>query len=349
MIVESMLPLDDWKGAGPAAKSAEDAGFDAVMTAEVAHDPFTPLAFAALATERIRLGTGIVVAFPRSPMVTAGISWDLQEQSGGRFVLGLGSQVKGHIQRRFSTEWTKPVSRMREYIQSLRAIWKAWETGEKLEFEGEHYRFNLMTPEFSPRPTGLAPVPVTIAAVGPDMIKMAGRICDGVILHGFCTRRYLQEVALPRLEEGLAQSGRKRSQFLIRGGGFIATGPDEEAVAKALEELRYRVAFYGSTRTYSGVLALHGYEEVGAKLHRLSVTGKWREMPKVVPDDLLHLFAAVASYADLPAAVEKQFGGLTDGTGIGFGPGTPAGLGRELIQDLKRIPAQFESFSTTWD
>jgi probable F420-dependent oxidoreductase len=146
MIVESMLPLDDWKGAGPAAQAAEEAGFDAVMTAEISHDPFTPLAFAALATERIQLGTGIVVAFPRSPMVTAGISWDLQAQSGGRFVLGLGSQVKGHIRRRFSTEWTNPVSRMREYIQSLRAIWKTWETGEKLDFEGEHYRFSLMTP-----------------------------------------------------------------------------------------------------------------------------------------------------------------------------------------------------------
>jgi probable F420-dependent oxidoreductase len=348
MIVESMLPLDDWRGAGRSAKSAEESGFDAVMTAEISHDPFTPLAFAALATERIQLGTGIVVAFPRSPMVTAAISWDLQEQSGGRFVLGLGSQVKGHIRRRFSTEWTNPVSRMREYIQSLRAIWKTWETGAALDFEGEHYRFNLMTPEFSPRPTGLPPVPVTIAAVGPDMLKMAGRICDGVILHGFCTRRYLEEVALPRLEEGLAQSHLERSQFLVRGGGFLATGPDEEAVAKSLEELRYRVAFYGSTRTYSGVLALHGYEEVGVKLHRLSVTEKWREMAKAVPDDLLHLFAAVATYDKLAAAVEKQFGGLTDGTGFGFAGGTPTGLARELIQDLKKIPCPFEGFSTSW-
>jgi probable F420-dependent oxidoreductase len=349
MLVESMVPLDDWKRAGPAAKAAEDAGFDAVMSAEIAHDPFTPLAFAALETERIRLGTGIVVAFPRSPTVTAGISWDLQAQSGGRFVLGLGSQVKGHIRRRFSTEWTKQVSRMREYIQALPAIWRTWETGEKLEFEGEHYRLSLMTPEFSPRPTGLPPVPVTIAAVGPDMLRMAGRICDGVILHGFCTRRYLEEVALPRIEEGLAQSGRARSQFLIRGGGFIATGRDEEAVAKSLEEIRYRVAFYGSTRTYSGVLALHGYERVAEELHRLSVAGRWHEMANVVPDDLLHLFAAVAPFGDLPAAIEKRYGGLTDGTGIGFAPGGPPGLERELIQDVQRIPARFEGFSTSWD
>jgi probable F420-dependent oxidoreductase len=349
MLVESFLPLDDWRKAGPAARAAEEAGFDALMTAEIAHDPFTPLAFAAVATERIRLGTGIVVAFPRSPMVTAGISWDLQQQSGGRFVLGLGSQVKGHIQRRFSTAWTEPVSRMREYVESLRAIWKTWETGEKLEFEGEHYRFSLMTPEFSPRPTGLARVPVTVAAVGPDMLRMAGRICDGVILHGFCTRRYLEEVALPRLEEGLARSGRDRSRFLVRGGGFIATGPDDEAVAKALEEIRYRVAFYGSTRTYSGVLALHGHEEVAAKLHELSVTGRWGEMAKAVPDEVLHLFAAVARYEDLPAAIEKQFGGITDGTGLGFAPGAPAGLRRELIQDLQRIPSPFEGFSTAWD
>jgi probable F420-dependent oxidoreductase len=349
MIVESFIPLDDWRRAGPAAKAAEEAGFDAVMTAEIAHDPFTPLAFAAVATERIRLGTGIVVAFPRSPTVTAGVSWDLQQQSDGRFVLGLGSQVKGHIQRRFSTEWTKPVSRMREYVQSLRAIWKTWETGEKLEFEGEHYRLSLMTPEFSPRPTGLPPVPVTIAAVGPDMLRMAGRICDGVILHGFCTPRYLREVALPRIEEGLAASGRARSQFLIRGGGFIATGSDDEAVAKALEEIRYRVAFYGSTRTYSGVLALHGHADVAEKLHELSVTGRWSEMARAVPDDVLQLFAAVATYDDLPAAIERQFGGLTDGTGLGFAPGTPGGLRRELLQDLQRIPSAFEGFSTTWD
>jgi probable F420-dependent oxidoreductase len=348
MLIESFLPLDDWKSAGSAARAAEDAGYDAVMSAEIAHDPFTPLAFAALATERVRIGTGIVVAFPRSPMVTAGISWDLQEQSGGRFVLGLGSQVKGHIERRFSVPWKEPVSRMREYVQSLRAIWRAWEKGEPLDFQGGHYRFTLMTPEFSPRPTGLPPVPVTIAAVGPDMIRMAGRICDGVILHGFCTRRYMEEVAIPKLEEGMAQSGRKRSQFLVRGGGFIATGPDAEAVAKAREEIRYRVSFYGSTRTYSRVLALHGHGDVGEKLHELSVKGKWNEMAQAVPDDVLDLFTASATYDGLAKAIEHHFGGLTDGTGVGFAPATPAGLRNEVLQDLRRIPCAFEGFSTDW-
>ena len=172
-----------------------------------------PLGFAALATERIRLATAIAVCFPRSPMVVANTAWDLQEQSGGRFVLGLGAQVKGHNERRFSVPWSAPVPRIREYVESLRAIWRAWEKGEELNYEGEHYRFTLMTPEFSPRPTGLPRVPITIAAVGPAMIKQAGRVCDGVRLHGFATREYLEQVALPMLDEGLAESGRKRSEF----------------------------------------------------------------------------------------------------------------------------------------
>ena len=166
MRVETFIPLDDWRSVGEAARAAEDVGFDGVVSAEIAHDPFTPLAFAALATRRVRLSTGIAVAFPRSPLVTAQIAWDLQAQSGGRFVLGLGSQVKGHIERRFGVPWSAPVARMREYVQALRAIWRCWEKGEPLRFEGEHYRLTLMTPEFSPRSTGLPEVPVTISAVG---------------------------------------------------------------------------------------------------------------------------------------------------------------------------------------
>jgi probable F420-dependent oxidoreductase len=349
MRVTTGIPLDDWRAAGAAAKAAEDAGFDGVMTAEIAHDPFTPLAFAALATERVQLSTGIVVAFPRSPMVVANIAWDLQLHSGGRFSLGLGSQVKGHNERRFSTPWSAPVSRMREYVQSLRAIWRCWEKGEKLAFEGEHYRFTLMTPEFSPRATGLPPIPVAIAAVGPDMLRMAGRVCDGVRLHGFCTRRYLEEVCLPKLEEGMARSGRKRSQFEISGGGFVASGADAGAVDRAVEEIRYRVAFYGSTRTYQGVLALHGLEDLGGKLHRMSVEGKWRDMPKEVSDDVVRLFCAVGTWGEIAGEVEKRFGGLADTVAIGFPADTPVGLERELVQDLGRIATPFEGFATAWD
>ena len=176
------------------------------MSAEIANDPFVPLAFAAVATQRIELSTGICVAFPRSPMVVAETSWDLHAQSGGRFRLGLGSQVKGHNERRFSVPWSAPVPRLREYVESLRAIWRCWEKQEPLRYEGEHYRFTLMTPEFSPPPSGLPAIPVSIAAVGPDMLKLAGRVCDGVRLHGFATRKYLEEVALPQIEAGLRRA-----------------------------------------------------------------------------------------------------------------------------------------------
>jgi probable F420-dependent oxidoreductase len=197
MRVETSIPHGDWRAIAAVAKKAEEAGFDAIMTSEIANDLFIPLGFAALATERIEIGTAIAVCFPRSPMVTAMSAWDLQINSRGRFSLGLGTQVKGHNERRFSVPWGPPVPRLREYVESLRAIWRCWEKKEPLRYEGEHYHFTLMTPEFSPQPSGQPPIPILIAAVGPDMMKLAGRVCDGVRLHGFCTRRYLEEVGDP--------------------------------------------------------------------------------------------------------------------------------------------------------
>jgi probable F420-dependent oxidoreductase len=199
-----------------------------------------------------------------------------------------------------------------------------------------------MTPEFSPRPTGLPEVPVSISAVGPDMLRMAGRVCDGVRLHGFCTRKYVEEVCLPRLQEGLERSGRKRADFEVWGGGFIATGPDAAAVQKALEEIRYRVAFYGSTRTYGRVFELHDLQDLAAKLHRMSVEGKWADMAREVPDDVLELFVAAGPYDQLNGEIEKRFGGLTDVLTLAFSARTPTGLQREITQDLKRVPSGAE-------
>lgn len=348
MRIETTIPLGDWRAVGPAAQRAEALGFDGLTTPEIANDPFVPLAFAALATERIQLGTAIAVAFPRSPMVVANLAWDLQKESRGRFVLGLGPQVKGHNERRFSVPWSAPVPRLREYVESLRAIWRCWESGEPLSVEGEHYRFTLMTPEFSPPATGLPPVPITIAAVGKDMIRLAGRVCDGVRLHGFCTRRYLEEVALPRISDGLEHSGRDRRHFEVWGGGFIATGRTADEVAKQLEWCRYRVAFYGSTRSYSPVLSIHGWDDLAAKLHEMSKRGQWQQMAAEVPDDVLYEFAAVAPYDQLVGAVEKRFGGLVDSIAIGFPDDTPEGLAREVIEDLRRIPQTFAGFPTAW-
>lgn len=349
MIIDTGIPLDDWRKVPEAAKRAEEAGFDALLTAEIAHDPFAPLVVAATVTERVKLGTAIAVCFPRSPMVMANIAWDLQDQSGGRFVLGLGAQVKGHNERRFSVPWSAPVPRLREYIESLRAIWAAWEKGERLDYEGEHYRFTLMTPEFTPRANGLPRIPITIAAVGPAMIRLAGRLCDGVRLHGFATRRYLEEVAIPNLLDGLEQGGRDRASFNIWGGGFVATARDQDTLAKRAEEIRYRIAFYGSTRSYHSVFAVHGWEELGMELHAMSKQGKWNEMAARVPDDVLHTFAAIATHENLKKVVEERFGGVVDAVSVEFDSGTEMGERAEIVRDLRGIESPFEDYSEGWD
>lgn len=346
MRVTSSIPLGDWRKVAAAAKREEALGVDVLMTSEIQHDPFVPLAFAALATERVELTTAIAVAFPRSPMVVANLGWDLQKNSGGRFVLGLGSQVRGHNVRRFSVPWGPPVPRLREYVQALRAIWRCWELGEKLEFEGEHYRFTLMTPEFAPAPTGLPPVPVTIAAVGPAMLRMAGRVCDGVRLHGFCTRRYLEEVALPHVLDGLARAGRDRATFDVWGGGFAATAPDEDGLAKMRDWIRYRIAFYGSTPAYADVLRLHGWDDLHEELHGMSRAGRWDEMASRVSDEVVHTFAAVATYDGIAESVRERFGGLVDGNGVMFPDDAPDGARREVVRDVQAIPCAFRGFPT---
>ena len=344
MRVFTTLPIRDWREAGPFAAAAETAGFNAVMTIELGHDPFTPLAFAALATSRVELTTSVAVAFPRSPTVLASQAWDLNANSKGRFVLGLGTQVKGHNERRFGIPWNPPAPRLRDYIGALRAVWRCWETGERLDYRGEHYRLSLMTPDFSPEPTGLAPPPVTIAAVGRAMLRLAGEVGDGVRLHPLCSRRYLQEVCLPEIREGMRRGGRRRAHFDLHGGGFVATGPDEQAVAGAIDEVRQRVAFYGSTRTYLPILSLHGLDDLGERLHRLSVEARWTEMAAEVSDDVVRMFAACGTYREIAGAVEARFGGLADSIGISFPPAAATGLQRELVADIRRIPHLFEGF-----
>jgi len=346
MRVICQLPTNDWSRVARRAKAAEAAGYDGVATSELAHDPFMPLAIASQATERVQLGTSIAVAFPRSPMIAANIGWDLHAESGGRFELGLGSQVKGHNERRFSTPWVAPVPRLREYVQSIRAIWRCWEKGEPLKFEGEHYQFTLMTPEFSPSPTGRPLPPITLAAVGPDMLRMSGRVADGVRLHGFCTRKYIENVCMPRIEEGMAKSGRKREALEISGGGFIATGPDEAAVQEKLDWARYRVGFYGSTRTYLPVFEQHGLEDLGLKLHRMSVEGKWKDLASQVSDDVVRLFAAVGDYDALPEAAAERFGGVVDTLRLDLPDDIDPDLHRDLVAKLKAIPGRFEAFDT---
>ena len=348
MRVFTRLPMRHWDETAEAARTAEAAGYDAVMTVELGHDVFAPLAVAALATERVELTPSVAVAFPRSPTVLASQAWDLQANSRGRFVLGLGSQVKGHNERRFGIAWSAPAPRLRDYVRALRAIWYCWETRCKLDFHSEHYTLTLMTPDFSPEPTGLPMVPVTIAAVGEAMLRVAGQVADGVRLHPLCSRRYLEEVCLPQILVGMGRGGRARENFDLHGGGFVATGPDEAAVVEAMEKVRRRIGFYGSTRTYSPILALHGLQELGLKLHRLSVQGRWDDMAAEVPDDVVRIFAACGTYGQIAAAIEQRYGGAADSIDLDFPPGTPVGLQRELVADIRRIPHRFVGFATNW-
>lgn len=345
MRVFTMLPTKEWREAGPAARLAEEAGFDAVATVELGHDVFTPLALAALATERVELTPSIAVAFPRSPTVLAHQAWDLQANSRGRFVLGLGSQVKGHNERRFGIPWSAPAPRLKDYVRALRAVWTAWESRGKLDYRGPHYQLTLMTPDFSPEPTGLPMVPVAISAVGEAMLRVAGEVCDGVRLHPICSRKYLAEVCLPQIQTGLARAGRARENFDIHGGGFVCTGPDAATVAAAMEAARRRIGFYASTPAYRPILALHGLEELGLKLHAHSVAGRWGEMAKEVDDDVVRIFAACGTYGTIAAEIAARFGGVADAIDLQFPAGTPVEVQREVVAAVRRIPHGFAGFA----
>ena len=348
MQVMTTLPQDNLNDVPEAAREAEIAGFDMVATMENRYEPFMPLAVAAISTKNINIGTAVAIAFPRSPMVVANTCWDLQKASNGRFVLGLGPQIKPHNEKRFSVPWSPPAPRIREYVLALRAIWRNWELGEKLDFRGTHYTFTLMIPNFVPTSTGQAPVPVTIAAVGPHTLKLAGEVCDGVRLHPFCTRSYLEDIAMPRIETGLLLSSTKRENFQITGGGFVATGETDQEVEAALEWVRYRIAFYGSTPSYWPVFEHHDLGDLGRKLNKMTKDGLWDQIAKEIPDNVLHLFAAIGRYDQLSNVVEKRYGGCTDmiyaSTSSDVRPAIPA----EVLQDIKRINTPFKGFKTTW-
>jgi probable F420-dependent oxidoreductase len=317
--------------AGKFAAELEENGFTDASTQENKQDPFLPIAVAAVATGKIEFRTSVSIAFARSPMSSAMMSWDLQAASGGRFTLGLGSQVKGHNQRRFSVPWSPPAPRMREYVQSVRAIWDCWANGTALSYEGKHYQFSLMTPNFTPDKLEGFPPKIQISAVGPIMMNVAAEECDGVMLHSFCTRKYLLESVFPRLSAGLEKSGKKREEFEISGGGFVATGPDNQSVKKMFEWVRSRIGFYGSTPSYWPVLEAHDLKELGLKLNEMSKKGLWDKMTKEVPDDVVHLFAAVGRHDEIVSAIEDHFGGLTDIVGL------PSDTPRDLVQDVRMI------------
>lgn len=292
-----------------AAVAAEEAGYDGTLMPETQHDPFIALALAARATERLTLSTGIAVAFARSPMTTAMAANDIQTISEGRFFLGLGSQVKAHIERRFSMPWSQPAARMAEYVEAVRAIWHAWQTGERLRFQGEFYTHTLMSPFFDPGPNPFGTPPIWIAAVGEGMAETAGRVADGLIAHGFTTRRYLTEVTIPAVTRGQDAAGRAAAPIGLSVAPFVALG-EGAALDTAIAAVRGQIAFYASTPAYRGVMELHGWEETADSLHALSTRGAWAEMGALITDEMLHEFAAVGRPADAGAILRERFEGL---------------------------------------
>ena len=315
MKVDAMLRGTGLGELATEAREREAAGVDGLWSYEGPHDPFLTLMPVAEHTSRVALGTAIAVAFARNPMSTAYTAHDLQVHSQGRFLLGLGSQVKPHIERRFAMPWSHPARRMREYVQALRAIWSAWETGERLAFRGEFYSHTLMTPFFTPAPSPYGPPAVYLAAVGDLMTRVAGEVCDGLLPHAFTTVRYLREHTLPVLEEGVAAGGRSRQDVTIAFSGFVVSGRTEEEMAAAARGVREQIAFYGSTPAYRPVLEMHGWGELGVELNRLSRgtdADRWRRMGELVDDEVLAEFAVVAEPDRLGDALLARFGGLVD-------------------------------------
>jgi len=340
MLVDTFLggPLAE----APAnAVRAEALGYDAVSTGEVSHDALFPLVLAAPATQRLGLATSIVVAFARTPMALALQAWDLQQLSGGRLQLGLGSQVKAHITRRFSMPWSHPAPRMREYVLALKAIWSCWQDGTPLDFEGEFYRHTLMTPAFNPGPAPGGAPKVSVAAVGEHMTDVAAEVADGLLCHGFTTRRYVEEVTLPRVEGALARAGRPSSAFEVKYSPFVATGATEEQLTEAIKATKAQVAFYGSTPSYRGVLDLHGWGDLHEELHRLSRQGEWATMASIIDDEVLDAFAVVAEPDQLARRIAERIAGLTDRTSFSA-PGLSDEQLRDGIATLRAVATRAE-------
>ena len=296
-----------------AAKAAEEAGFDAVWTAEAGNDGFLPVALIAEHTKRIKMGPAVAIAFPRSPMAMAYTAWDLAGLSEGRFILGLGTQVKGHNERRFSVKWEAPVPRLREYIQSLRAIFKCWaEGGTKLRFEGKYYNFSLMTPFFTPPRHNYPNIPIWIAGVNQHILRLAGELCEGLHAHPFNSPKYLREFVIPHVEEGLKKAGRGRKDFQIATTAFVIVGRNKEEIERAKAGVRQQIAFYASTRTYKVVLDMHGWGDVSARLNEKAARGDWGGMASEITDEMLETYAVTGTYDDIAEKVMARYDGLLD-------------------------------------
>lgn len=319
--------------AADSASTLERAGFNGLWSAETQYDPFLPLSIASQVTHSAELGTSIAVAFARNPMDLAQLGWDLQAYTRGRLILGLGTQIKAHIERRFSMPWSRPAARMREMVLAIRAIWDTWLTGAPLNFEGEFYTHNLMSPTLSPDPSDIevwGTPPIFIAGVGPLMTKTAAEVADGFVFHPFTTARYMEAVTLPALREGRSTSAGGR--FQVSGPVFFVTGETEEQMREAGRRVKHSIAFYASTPAYRPVLETHGWGDLQTDLHKLAKAARWDEMGGLISDEILEEFAIVAEPSAAAARVVDRFDGLVDR----FSFDTPYEIDRDILADIAR-------------
>ena len=301
------MPLDPLL---EAARLAEQAGGHALLTAENRFDPFLPLVLAAEHTTRIKIGPSVAIAFPRSPFMTAQLGWELQRYSNGRFELGLGTQVRGHIRRRFGASWEPPVRRMREYIGAVRSIWHSFQTGERLNVAGEFYSLNLLTPQFNPGPIDHPDIPVLVAGANRGMCRLAGSACEGLLLHPLASPEYVRQVAWPAVEEGAQSADRSLDAFELSSSGFVAAGDTDAEVGERWEAIRERIAFYASTPAYQTILKVHGWEDLTPALHARSREGKWKEMAGLISDEVVAAFTVSGRYEEIGAKLRQRWDGV---------------------------------------
>ena len=326
-------------GIDQTARAAEDLGFAGLWTSETKHDSFLPLAVAAGGTQKLSLGTSIAIAFSRSPMVTAQVAWDLQDLSDGRFILGLGTQVKAHIVRRFSMPWDKPAPRFKDYILALRAIWHSFQTKGSLDYEGEFYQHTLMAPFFNPGPIDYPEIPIYIAGVNTRLATLAGELCDGFHVHPFHTPEYVRQVIKPAIAAGASHEDRNPEDVELATSVFVVTGESEKEIEDQRKKMRAQVAFYASTPTYRTVLEVHGWEAVGEKLGGLAREKKWDDMPDLITDEMLHTFAVEAAPDEVGPALKERYEGLVGRVALylPFVPGEKDEFWREAVESVRQV------------
>jgi len=320
MKVETQLPLGkvdpglrsapklDLASVPDGAREIEHLGFDGFVTGELKTDPLIPLALAATTTQRISLTPAVAIAFPRSPTVTAMMAWDLQTLSRGRLILGLGTQVKGHIERRYGVSWAPPVPRLREYILALRAVWQCWQHGTPLDVRGSYYNLSLMVPLFNPGPIEHPRIPIHVAAINRHVCQLAGELCDGIRPHPITTRKFITELMLPNVRVGAERAGRRLEQFEVAISPLFVVADDAQERDSRLRDVRARIAFYASTRTYRAVFEAHGWGAMVEELHELSVRKRWEEMPGRISDEMVDAIAIVATPDDVAAKILERYG-----------------------------------------